>query len=66
MHIDAIEHWDVVVRLARRSDVIFNCIDVGPSWDYVVNCLALELCLPLVQGQSFGWKFNVEYYRYSG
>ena len=41
-----------------RSDVVFNAIDIGPAWDYCVNTLCLELAVPLVQGQSFGWKFN--------
>jgi len=59
---DAIANWASVVALARRSDVIFNGIDVGPLWDHAVNGLALELGLTLVQGQSFGWTLNVELY----
>ena len=38
--------------------MVFNAIDIGPAWDYCVNTLCLELAVPLVQGQSFGWKFN--------
>lgn len=29
LHIDAVVEWHQVVDAARRSDVIFNCIDYG-------------------------------------
>ena len=48
-HLDAVAQWASVVALARRSTVIFNCIDVGSVFDFAVNSLSKALELPLVQ-----------------
>lgn len=44
-----VHDWRAVVALAKRSDVIFNGIDVGPLFDAAVNGLSLELGIPLVR-----------------
>lgn len=46
---DAVARWASVVALARRSTVIFNCIDVGSVFDFAVNSLSKALEVPLVQ-----------------
>jgi len=62
VHIDALANWDKVVEIARKCDVIFNGIDLGPMWDFCVCSLAKELRIPYIAGQSYDWMFNVEYY----
>jgi len=62
VHCDVVEEWPRIVELAREATVVFNGIDVGVMWDYCVNSLCKELGIPLVAGQSFGWKFMVEMY----
>eukprot|EP01063_Lacrimia_lanifica_P011210 TRINITY_DN18017_c0_g1_i1.p1 TRINITY_DN18017_c0_g1~~TRINITY_DN18017_c0_g1_i1.p1 ORF type:complete len:890 (+),score=247.41 TRINITY_DN18017_c0_g1_i1:50-2719(+) len=62
VHMDVVAEWAAVVELARRSDVIFNGIDIGGSFDTAVGCLAKELGKPLVVGQSYGWTYTAEYY----
>ena len=59
---DVLGAWDVVVEHARRCTVLFNCCDAGLLLDFAVSALAKELALPLVQGQSFGWKFLSEFF----
>jgi hypothetical protein len=56
IHIDACKEWQTVAKLASNHSVIFNCIDEGLVWDYCCQSLAKSLRIPLVQGQSFGWK----------
>lgn len=62
VHCDAVEEWPRIVELAREATVVFNGIDVGVMWDFCVNSLCKELGVPLVAGQSFGWKFMTEMY----
>mmetsp|Transcript_4293 Transcript_4293/g.10072 ORF Transcript_4293/g.10072 Transcript_4293/m.10072 type:complete len:357 (+) Transcript_4293:320-1390(+) len=62
IHLDALAHWDEVVKIARKCTVLFNGIDLGAMWDYCVCSLAKELGIPYVAGQSYDWMFNVEYY----
>ena len=61
-HMDALSSWPTIVSLARRSHVIFNCIDVGSVFDFAVNSLSKALEIPLLQGQSASWSFNAEFY----
>eukprot|EP00808_Paulinella_micropora_P024218 g32419.t1 len=61
-HMDVLEKWPEVVNLGRRAHVVFNCIDIGASWDFCVNSLCKELQVPLVQGQSYAWFMNSEYF----
>ena len=61
-HIDALSSWPTIVSLARRSHVLFNCIDVGSVFDFAVNSLSKALEIPLLQGQSASWSFNAEFY----
>lgn len=61
-HIDALVSWPDVVSCARRSSVIYNCIDVGAVFDFAINSLSKALSIPLVQGQSAGWSLNAEFY----
>jgi len=62
MHCNVLTEWPRVVEAARNCDVIFNGVDVGSMFDYCANSLAKELGIPLLQGQSYGWTFNVEFY----
>mmetsp|Transcript_50863 Transcript_50863/g.115512 ORF Transcript_50863/g.115512 Transcript_50863/m.115512 type:complete len:218 (+) Transcript_50863:319-972(+) len=57
---DALAEWAQVVRLARRSDAVFNAMGAGPLWDHAVNGLCLELGLPLVRGESEEWSARVD------
>eukprot|EP00299_Pterocystis_sp_00344_P007583 c2519_g1_i1.p1 GENE.c2519_g1_i1~~c2519_g1_i1.p1 ORF type:complete len:1392 (+),score=412.82 c2519_g1_i1:290-4177(+) len=63
-HTDVVRHWKDVVSVAQkyRVTVLFNCVDVGVLFDFAVNSLSKRLRIPLVSGQSFAWKFMVEYY----
>ena len=49
MVLQKVHDWRSVVALAKRSDVIFNCLDVGALFDAAVNGLSLELSIPLVR-----------------
>eukprot|EP01064_Diplonema_japonicum_P011345 TRINITY_DN18651_c0_g1_i1.p1 TRINITY_DN18651_c0_g1~~TRINITY_DN18651_c0_g1_i1.p1 ORF type:complete len:864 (+),score=141.21 TRINITY_DN18651_c0_g1_i1:58-2592(+) len=62
LHIDVVKEWQQVVSSAKRADVIFNGIDIGPSFDTAVASLSKSIAIPLVQGQSYGWSFTTEYY----
>jgi molybdopterin/thiamine biosynthesis adenylyltransferase len=53
LHINATVEWKEVVSAARRSDVIFNCIDHGSIFDYAVNSLSKVLGIPLILGSSY-------------
>lgn len=59
---DALERWDEIIKCARSSKVLFNCIDVGTVFDFAVNSLSKALSIPLVQGQSAGWSVNAEFF----
>merc|ERR1712086_196241 len=54
--------WPRVVELARRSTVLFNCIDIGAMFDFAVQSLAKELQLPVAVGQSYAWTWCTELY----
>merc|ERR1711865_174764 len=41
---------------------MFNGIDLGPVWDFTVQCLAKELQIPVAAGQSYGWCWSTELY----
>ena len=61
-HLDAVGEWARVAALARRSDVVFNGIDVGAAFDHAVASLGKELGVPVCVGQSYGWTYTSEYY----
>ena len=46
--LDAVSNYKEIVRLAGESSVIFNMIDYGDSYDYLMQSLATSLGLPLV------------------
>jgi hypothetical protein len=60
--LNALTHWHELVDMARGSDALFNCIDVGTVFDFAVNSLSKALEIPLIQGQSAGWSMNAEFY----
>lgn len=59
---DLIKDWSMIVHAARNCTAIFNCCDAGVMIDFAVNSLSKELEIPLVSGQSFGWKYMSEFY----
>ena len=61
-HIDVTNNWETVIELATRSTFIFNCIDIGASFDACVASLAKSLAKPLSVGQSYGWTYATELY----
>ena len=61
-HLDVISGWPEVVTLARKSDIIFNGIDIGASFDHCIASLCKEIGIPLSVGQSYGWNYTSEYY----
>eukprot|EP01059_Diplonema_ambulator_P001841 TRINITY_DN11541_c0_g1_i1.p1 TRINITY_DN11541_c0_g1~~TRINITY_DN11541_c0_g1_i1.p1 ORF type:complete len:759 (+),score=199.37 TRINITY_DN11541_c0_g1_i1:29-2278(+) len=62
LHLDVTSDWQQVVSSARRSDVIFNGIDIGATFDTCVASLSKSLGIPLLQGQSYAWSYTAEYY----
>jgi molybdopterin/thiamine biosynthesis adenylyltransferase len=62
LHANILTEWQAVVSLARKSTVLFNCVDIGVMFFFCAKSLSKEFGIPLVCGQSFGWKFMVEYY----
>lgn len=62
LNCDVLSSWSTVVSCAAESDVIFNCVDVGQTFDYAVNALSKSFSIPLVQGQSAGWSMNAEFF----
>ncbi len=46
--------------MARDSHVIFNMIDYGDSYDYLMQSLALSLAKPLIQGGTFSHSATVD------
>ena len=49
-NVNALEHWQVTIQLIKECDVIFNTIDHGDYFDYVVCSLAHKYGKPLVLG----------------
>jgi ThiF family len=63
VHVNAVERWDLVVELAKKSDVIFNNIDVGGYFDFAVISLAKSLGQrPVSAGSSYARTWVVEYF----
>jgi len=62
MHLDAVEHWGDIVRVAKESTVIFNLIDVGSQFDYAVMALGDALHIPVLSGSSFSYLWMTEYF----
>ncbi len=50
MHIDALEHWEMIVNVAKKSTVVFNTIDHGDKWDFCVGALCHSLQIPVFLG----------------
>jgi hypothetical protein len=51
--LDALQHWDKVVEIAKECTVIFNMIDVGDYFDLSIQSLALRLHIPMILGGTF-------------
>ena len=62
MHIDAVEHWGDIVRVAKDSTVIFNLIDVGEQFDFAVMALGEALHIPVLSGSSFAYVWMTEFF----
>eukprot|EP01012_Entosiphon_sulcatum_P011123 TRINITY_DN1666_c0_g1_i1.p1 TRINITY_DN1666_c0_g1~~TRINITY_DN1666_c0_g1_i1.p1 ORF type:complete len:316 (-),score=52.69 TRINITY_DN1666_c0_g1_i1:7-933(-) len=52
--INAVDHWSVIVDIARESTVIFNSIDFGEWFDVAAASLAISLSIPYNQASSYG------------
>jgi hypothetical protein len=62
-HGDAVENWSTIVDYARRSTVLFNCIDHGAQFDVASGALASSLKIPYVTGSSYSNTWIVEYFK---
>jgi len=62
VHIDAVEQWGTVVKMAKESTVIFNLIDFGEQFDYAVIALGSALHIPVLSGSSFSYIWVTEYF----
>jgi molybdopterin/thiamine biosynthesis adenylyltransferase len=61
-HFDALTEWPQIVEMAKRSNVVFNMIDVSDYFDAAVQSLCMKLNIPLIQGGTFAQSLNVDYY----
>jgi len=62
LHIDAVDNWGEIVRVAKDSTVIFNLIDVGQQFDYAVLALGAALHIPVLSGSSFAYLWMTEFF----
>ena len=60
--IDVIKKWDTVLKLASKSNVIFNNIDYGGGFDIAVISLCMKLQIPYASGSSYCHSWIVEYF----
>mmetsp|Transcript_406 Transcript_406/g.540 ORF Transcript_406/g.540 Transcript_406/m.540 type:complete len:270 (+) Transcript_406:676-1485(+) len=66
VEIDVLKNWPKVVELAKQSTIIFNMIDIGDSFDYAVQSLALSLRVPLSLGGTFQSTATVDFFKPGG
>jgi len=62
VHMDAVENWGEIVKMAKDSTVIFNLIDVGEQFDFAVMALGNALHIPVLSGSSFAYIWMTEFY----
>lgn len=49
-NVDALKEWQLVLKLIKQSDVIFNTIDYGDHFDYAIGCACYQLNTPMILG----------------
>lgn len=49
-NMDALKNWQTVIALILQADIIFNTIDYGDYFDYVIGLAANEFHKPMVLG----------------
>ncbi|CAI8045259.1 SUMO-activating enzyme subunit uba-2 [Geodia barretti] len=59
---DAVKEWGKIVELTKRSNVVFNGIDVGEYFDYAVTSLCVALGVSYVAASSYGHTAVVDCY----
>jgi hypothetical protein len=59
---DAVKEWGKIVELTKRSNVVFNGIDVGEYFDYAVTSLCVTLGVSYVAASSYGHTAVVDCY----
>jgi len=60
--LDILSNWEMAVKLAKESTVIFNNIDIGAYFDYACISLAKSLNIPYVAGSSYSRFWIVEFF----
>ena len=63
IHTDAVGNWGTIVDAAKRSQVVFNGIDVGMWFDVAVGSLAKSLNIPYASGSSYANTWIVDYFK---
>lgn len=59
---DILLHWTEVVKLAKESTVIFNCVDIGDEFDVVATELAKSLGIPIASASSYSFTYITEFW----
>eukprot|EP01121_Diplochlamys_sp_Union-15-3_P010701 TRINITY_DN3029_c0_g1_i3.p1 TRINITY_DN3029_c0_g1~~TRINITY_DN3029_c0_g1_i3.p1 ORF type:complete len:268 (+),score=57.88 TRINITY_DN3029_c0_g1_i3:78-881(+) len=59
---DILLNWELAVKYAKESTVLFNNIDIGAYFDYACLSLAKSLAIPYAAGSSYSRQWIVEYF----
>jgi len=58
--VDLIVNWDRVVSIARKSTVIFNCVDINRVADFALASLAKSIGIPYIAATAYAFNLQVE------
>ena len=61
-NIDILLHWQEIVRMAKESTAIFNCVDIGDDFDIVAIELGKSLGIPVGSASSYSFTYGTEFW----